>query len=44
MQEDTNFSMLEDTLPDDVRMLAHKKDKINKMSWEGVMNVNRIET
>ena len=31
--------MLEDTLPDDARMLSHKKDKINKMSWEGVMKL-----
>ena len=33
--EDSNFTMLEDTL----RMLSHKKDKINKMSWEGVMKL-----
>lgn len=38
-QEESNFSMLEDTLPDDARMLSHKKGKINKMSWEGVMKL-----
>ena len=38
-EEETNFSMLEDTLPDDARMLSHKKSKINKMSWEGVMKL-----
>ena len=38
-EEETNFSMLEDTLPDDARMLSHKKSKTNKMSWERVMKL-----
>ena len=37
--EESNFSMLEDTLPEDARMLAHKKNKINLMTWEGVMKL-----
>ena len=31
--------MLEDTLPEDARMLAHKKNKINLMTWDGVMKL-----
>ena len=31
--------MLEDTLPEDARMLEHKKKKINSMTWEGVMKL-----
>ena len=37
--EDINFSMLEDTLLEDARMLEHKKKKINSMTWEGVMKL-----
>ena len=37
--EDINFSMLEDTLLEDARMLEHNKKKINSMTWEGVMKL-----
>ena len=42
-EEESNFSMLEDTLPEDARMLSHKKTKINQMSWDGVMKLVELQ-